>query len=85
MALEMAQNLDPLPEPRRSRRLRVTLALALMAVLAVQSVVALASTATARTNAFPVEHTPWYQPKAPAHPTPGRPGRYTPDKDPRHC
>jgi hypothetical protein len=91
MALEMARDVDPRPETRRSRRLRVTLAIALMAVLAVQSVVALASTATARTNAFPVDHTPWYQPTAPARPTPGRPAGHTPagqlakDKDPRHC
>jgi len=34
MALEMSRDVDPRPETRRSRRLRVTLAIALMAVLA---------------------------------------------------
>ena len=76
-----------MPAPTRSGRVRAPLAIALMAVLSVQCVVALASPKMARKSARPVEQ----QLQAPARSEAHRPVRYVPGyqypegKDPRQC
>ena len=76
-----------MPAPTRSGRVRAPLAIALMAVLSVQCVVALASPKMAGKSARPVEQ----QLQAPARGEVHRPVRYVPGyqypkgKDPRQC
>jgi hypothetical protein len=85
MSVAMQQHDEDLrPDPRRSRRVRAALAIAVIAVLAAQSVMAFATPKLARASARPVEGTPWYQSQSPAPAQPGHPGRDA-AKDPRTC
>ena len=82
------------PEPSRSevvmRAVRMSVALALLAALLVQSIVALAAPREARAGGRPAETIHQYFPSPQRSQPVGPPARYTPGhvqpaKDPRHC
>jgi hypothetical protein len=73
------------------RKVRMSIALALLAALLVQSVVAIAAPREARAGGRAPIVTPSEYMRVPQPADPGRPVRYVPksalpkDKDPRHC
>ena len=82
MAVEMAKDVA-MPARSRSVRVRAPLAIALIAVLSVQCVVALASPKMAQKSARPVELQQQAPDRGEAHRPAGYP--YPKGKDPRSC
>ena len=67
------------------RTVRMSMALAILAALLVQSVVAIAAPTEKRAGQGQPAWVPQYQPSEASGRVPGGPGNARTDKDPRHC